>query len=98
VAFTWHPGSAAARASQVDVTFTATEGGTLVTLEHRAWEAFEDPQAARDEYDRGWPSVLDAYHDRVRDQAGSETWVALVHRPRPAGAPNRVVVRRSPLC
>jgi uncharacterized protein YndB with AHSA1/START domain/uncharacterized protein YciI len=83
LAFTWHPGSAPERASQVDVTFTATEGGTLVTLEHSGWEAFEDPQAARDEYDRGWPMVLDAYHDRVRDQAGSETWVALVHRPGP---------------
>lgn len=83
VAFRWHPGSAPERASQVEVTFAAPEGGTLVTLEHRGWEGLEDPQDARDEYDRGWPRVLDLYHDRVCDQAGSETWVALVHRPGP---------------
>jgi hypothetical protein len=45
VAFTWHPGGAPERASQVEVTFTATEGGTLVVLEHHGWEAFDDPAA-----------------------------------------------------
>ena len=84
VAFTWHPGHEPERAGQVEVTFTATEGGTLVTLEHSGWEKFEDPRAARDEYDRGWPKVLDLYRDHVGDQSGGETWLALLHSPGPA--------------
>jgi prepilin-type processing-associated H-X9-DG protein len=84
VAFTWHPGSIPERASHVEVTFDATEGGTLVTLEHRGWEVFEDPAAARDEYDGGWPRVLDLYRDQLNEEGGGETWVALVHRPGPA--------------
>jgi hypothetical protein len=65
VAFTWHPGKAPERASQVEVTFTATEGGTLVTLAHGGWEVFDDPGTACDEYNRGWAKVLDLYRDEV---------------------------------
>ena len=83
MAFTWHPGSAPERASHVEVTFTATEGGTLVALEHGGWEVFDDPAAARDEYKRGWPRVLHLYRDHVRHRPDGETWVALVHRPGP---------------
>jgi uncharacterized protein YciI len=86
VAFTWPPGGAPERASQVEVTFTATEGGTLVVLEHHGWEAFDDPAAARHEYNRGWPTVLARFRDHVAHQPDGETWVALVHSPGP-GAP-----------
>jgi uncharacterized protein YciI len=83
VAFTWHPGGDPERASRVEVTFTATELGTLVTLEHTGWENFDDPQAAHDEYNGGWPQVLNRYRDQVSREADGETWVALVHRPGP---------------
>ena len=83
VAFTWHPGRPVERASHVEVTFTAADGQTLVRLEHAGWEAFDDPAAARAEYDHGWPMVLDRYRDHVAEGA-EDTWVALMHRPGPA--------------
>jgi uncharacterized protein YciI len=83
LAFSWHPGKAADRASQVQVTFAAADGQTLVTLEHTGWEALDDPAAARAEYDHGWPHVLDRYREHVAAPAQA-TWVALMHRPGPA--------------
>ena len=82
VAFTWHPGRPAERAGHVEVTFAAEGAQTLVRLEHTGWDAFDDPAAARAEYEHGWPLVLDRY----REHAGGagETWVALLHRPGPA--------------
>jgi uncharacterized protein YciI len=65
VAFSWHPGQPADRASQVEVTFAAAAGQTRVRLEHSGWEAFADPAAARAEYDHGWPMVLDRYRDGI---------------------------------
>jgi uncharacterized protein YndB with AHSA1/START domain/uncharacterized protein YciI len=84
VAFTWHPGRSAERASHVTVTFAAAGGQTLVRLEHAGWEAFADQAAARAEYDQGWPLVLDCYREHVSAGRGGETWVALLHRPGPA--------------
>jgi uncharacterized protein YndB with AHSA1/START domain len=66
LAFTWHPGAAAERASQVSVSFTPRGQQTLVRLEHAGWETFADPAAARAEYDTGWPMVLGSYRDCVR--------------------------------
>jgi uncharacterized protein YciI len=85
VAFTWHPGGTPGRASHVEVTFTAAEARTLVRLEHSGWDIFDDPAAARDEYDHGWPKVLDLFRDEVARRPDGETWVALLHRPGPAG-------------
>jgi uncharacterized protein YndB with AHSA1/START domain/uncharacterized protein YciI len=82
IAFTWHPGRAAGRPTQVTVTFAAAGGQTLVTLEHGGWENTDDPAAARAEYDHGWPDVLHRYRDQVSAPADS-TWVALLHRPGP---------------
>jgi uncharacterized protein YciI len=70
VAFSWHPGQPAERASHVLVTFAAAPapdgtGQTLVRLEHTGWEAFADPAAARAEYDHGWPLVLGRYSAHV---------------------------------
>jgi uncharacterized protein YndB with AHSA1/START domain len=62
--FTWHPGHSDGdeRASQVTVSFEDQDGKTLVRLEHSGWEVLgEQAQAARDEYDQGWPVVLDRY-------------------------------------
>ena len=99
VAFTWHPGYSADRASQVEVTFaaagTAPDGTaqTLVRLEHTGWEAFAEPAAARAEYDEGWPFVLGQYaehvaggsadEDSANEDRDGDTWVALMHRPGP---------------
>jgi uncharacterized protein YciI len=81
VAFTWHPGRPAERASHVAVTFGAEGSQTLVRLEHTGWEAFDDPAAARAEYDQGWPVVLGQYRKHLAE--AGETWVALLHRPGP---------------
>jgi uncharacterized protein YciI len=85
VAFSWHPGHAPDRASNVEVTFTAVADQTLVTLEHTGWEVFADPDAARAEYNQGWPTVLDRYREYVSQvsAAPQDTWVALMHRPGP---------------
>jgi uncharacterized protein YciI len=87
VAFTWHPGQPAERASHVEVTFAAAAAQTLVRVEHTGWDAFDDPIAARAEYDHGWPMVVGRYAEHVlaggEDDAG-DTWVALLHRPGPA--------------
>jgi hypothetical protein len=53
---------------------------TLVVLEHSGWEAFDDPAAARREYENGWPMVLDRYAAGAA-RPGGYTWVALMHRP-----------------
>ena len=87
VAFTWHPGYEAARASQVEVTFTAAGEQTLVSLTHSGWEIFKDPAAARSEYNQGWPKVLDQYAElasRADQDSDEQTWVALLHRPGPS--------------
>jgi uncharacterized protein YciI len=69
VAFSWHPGQPAERASRVEVTFAAADGQTLVTLEHAGWEVYADPAAARAEYDEGWPVVLDGYREYAGGRA-----------------------------
>jgi uncharacterized protein YndB with AHSA1/START domain/uncharacterized protein YciI len=101
LAFTWHPGYGAERASHVEITFAARAGQTLVTVEHTGWEAFADPAAARAEYNQGWPLVLDCYREYAAGAGDGEpadgepadghgagdTWVALLHRPGPAAPP-----------
>jgi len=87
VAFTWHPGQPAMRASHVEVTFAAAADQTMVRLEYTGWDAFDDPAAARAEYDHGWPMVLGRYAKHVSaggEHDADDTWVALLHRPGPA--------------
>ncbi len=100
LSFSWHPGQLPNGASHVEVTFTAAGEQTLVTLTHSGWDTFDDPAAARAEYEQGWPLVLTQYAGQVQnagDQAeagadqgpgaeegAAETWVALLHRPGPA--------------
>jgi uncharacterized protein YndB with AHSA1/START domain len=63
VRFTWHPGrDANDEPTEVEVTFRADNGGTLVVLEHRGWENLRDElRAGRVGYDQGWLGVLEAY-------------------------------------
>ncbi|HEV7238538.1 MAG TPA: SRPBCC domain-containing protein [Thermoanaerobaculia bacterium] len=52
----WHPGGGPS--SVVEVHFTPSDDGTYVELEHRGWEAFEQPEEARAGYAHGWPFVF----------------------------------------
>ena len=65
IVLTWHPGQEADQASEVEVRFTASEGGgTRVELEHRGWERF-GPDALRRRHGYvgpgAWGHVLDHF-------------------------------------
>jgi uncharacterized protein YndB with AHSA1/START domain len=64
---TWHPGSGADDASEVEVRFTESDGGgTRVELEHRGWERFgESAMLRRHGYvgPGAWGHVLDHFAD-----------------------------------
>lgn len=85
LSFTWHPGHPESQASTVTVNFYERGRQTLVVLEHSGWEVFAQPEAAREEYGHGWPSVLSRYAEHTAAKA-PWTWVALMHSPGP-GAP-----------
>src|SRR5262249_27594244 len=86
----WHPGRTEERATEVEVSFVeVSEGQTLVTLEHRGWERLAEPDAARREYNRGWPFVLGGFAARIGGAPSStvdsgEVWLALMHTAGPA--------------
>jgi uncharacterized protein YciI/uncharacterized protein YndB with AHSA1/START domain len=61
---TWHPGRETMAPSQVTVRFRVAGDQTLVVLEHSGWDMFADQaEAARAEYDQGWPAVLRLYQE-----------------------------------
>jgi uncharacterized protein YciI len=92
-AMTWHPGHGPERATEVAVEFAADGDGTVVTLTHTGWERLAEPEAARAEYDRGWPHVIAGFGrlvdggsgrdsgDDSADGADGHEWFALHHRP-----------------
>ena len=63
VAFTWHPGRAAAGAQSVEVRFSdAGSGVTLVELTHTGWEKLgAQAVSVRERYETGWDFVLGEY-------------------------------------
>jgi uncharacterized protein YndB with AHSA1/START domain len=62
----WRVDPGAPAPTEIEVRFSAVEGGTRVDLEHRGWERLGDAgQESRDNYDRGWPRVLGRLADRV---------------------------------
>jgi uncharacterized protein YndB with AHSA1/START domain len=67
VRFTWHPGRPEDDdPTEVEVTFTSDDNGTLVTLVHSGWERVsEERRAGRVDYDNGWPGVLEMYRRRT---------------------------------
>lgn len=94
---TWHPGQGPDQATEVAVSFEADGEGTTVTLVHTGWERLAEPEAARDEYNGGWPGVLAGFAQmwagpdegvdgqEVGGQEGADSeWFALHHRPGPA--------------
>jgi uncharacterized protein YndB with AHSA1/START domain len=62
IAFSWHPGSDPATATEVEVVFAAEGGRTRVELEHRGWERLgERAPEVRAGYAEGWQAVLERY-------------------------------------
>jgi len=51
--------------SEVEVRFTAVEGGTRVDLEHRGFERVGGGAEMRESYDAGWGHVLDTFAARI---------------------------------
>ncbi|MEO6503542.1 MAG: SRPBCC domain-containing protein [Jatrophihabitantaceae bacterium] len=87
----WHPGQDASRATELSVRFTDLDGSTKVSLEHRGWHRLADPQGSRNEYEAGWPLVLDAFQRRLdpADEPEATDWYVLLHQPGPAVAPGQ---------
>jgi uncharacterized protein YndB with AHSA1/START domain len=61
-AMSWYPGHDDARATRLEVRFSAEGDGTRVDLEHTGWEilAAEGAEYAKN-YDEGWGTVLGYY-------------------------------------
>lgn len=80
----WHPGRDATDASEVEVRFIASEGGTNVVLEHRGWEQFgADAMSRRRSYigPNAWGYVLDHFADGAEqhDDAADLTELAAAY-------------------
>ncbi len=91
----WHPGSSPESATDLEVTFSDHEDGTLVRLVHSGWERTPAPAEMAENYGQGWMSVLGEYGASIMgavDREPLETpgtpdataWYALVHTPGPA--------------
>lgn len=89
----WHAGHDASRATELTVRFTGQDGATLVSLEHRGWHRLADPEAARAEYDQGWPVVLEVFRHSLEPAPAEEPrdWYLLLHQPGPALAEGQSV-------
>lgn len=62
LAYTWHLRQDRADATDVEITFTASAGGTEVAITHRGWEALgaRGPDR-RDANARGWAGLVPHY-------------------------------------
>ena len=63
VLMAWRPHSEPEPPTEVEVTFTPREGGTLVELEHRGWERLSEDfrQRLYETYARGWITTLGCF-------------------------------------
>jgi uncharacterized protein YndB with AHSA1/START domain len=62
LAYTWRINHAGETHTDVEVTFTPVDGGTLVVVEHTGWEVWgEEAAARRSSYETGWDDVLAPY-------------------------------------
>lgn len=77
----WHPGSPADEAGEVEVTFEADGDGTRVVLEHRGWEVFgRTAEQRRRTYvgPSAWGSVLDHFGDGAEPRVDAVDLAGLV--------------------
>lgn len=80
VAFTWHPGQDPTTFQDIEVTFTAVDGGTRLNLVHTGWERMGKlAKTARRGYPIGWTYVLRIYAGRAKSPLvigiAALTWV-----------------------
>jgi hypothetical protein len=63
VLMAWRPYSVPEPPTELQVTFTAQDGGTLVELEHRGWEALSEDfrEGLYEIYARGWITTLGCF-------------------------------------
>jgi hypothetical protein len=62
----WHVMTPQSQATQVDIRFTGTPGGTRVDLVHSGWEILGDTaQARRDGYSSGWVRVFETCYAKA---------------------------------
>jgi uncharacterized protein YndB with AHSA1/START domain len=63
VLLSWRPHSAPEPPTEVDVTFTEREWGTLVEVEHRGWQLLSEEfrEGLYEIYSRGWPTTLQLF-------------------------------------
>ncbi len=63
VVMAWRPHSEPEPPTEVEVTFTPREGGTLVELEHRGWERLSQAfrEGLYETYARGWITTLGCF-------------------------------------
>jgi uncharacterized protein YndB with AHSA1/START domain len=63
VVLAWRPHSAPEPPTEIEVTFVAREGGTLVELEHRGWQRLSEGfrEGLYEIYARGWPTTLGCF-------------------------------------
>jgi uncharacterized protein YndB with AHSA1/START domain len=69
LAYLWHIRRDRADATDVEITFTPRDDGTLVRIVHTEWERLGDGAAWRDRNVGGWDSVLPACRDACVVQA-----------------------------
>jgi uncharacterized protein YndB with AHSA1/START domain len=62
----WRPNPNPGPTTEVEVSFSPTQDGTIVELTHRGWERLGDDAAdARRSYEIGWPRVMTAFSGRL---------------------------------
>ena len=72
VVMAWRPHSKPEPPTEVEVTFTARDGGTLVELEHRGWDLVsqEFRDALYETYARGWVMTLGRFTSQAERDIG----------------------------
>jgi hypothetical protein len=75
VVISWFVQPSLGEPSEVEVTFSPTEGGTRVDLEHRGFEAYGEVTGneQRNSYSRGWPGVMALFAARASKAPGRLT-------------------------
>jgi uncharacterized protein YndB with AHSA1/START domain len=68
VVLSWKPHSEPEPPTEIETTFRAADGGTLVHIEHRGWDRLSEGfrEGLYEVYVRGWPSTLGRFAASVR--------------------------------
>jgi uncharacterized protein YndB with AHSA1/START domain len=70
VVFSWHPGSPASLATEVEIAFSPIATGTALHLEHRAWERLgENASFFHGLVSGGWGPILARFEALARGEA-----------------------------